>query len=165
MKFLLLLMFVMSCAVDVLPEEREKRVDLGEFKDYVDMFKRDAAIYGNGVRIDDLIIRFADISQKNEDRTTLGQCLYGDITPTVEIDPTYWGLMSETGRMLLMYHELGHCVLGRGHYDAEDSIMNSLLLSSIVFKLRRQELLRELFTPMIQLSDHIEIHICDREEH
>ena len=39
------------------------------------------------------------------------------------IDPDTWDDMSDTRRELLMYHELGHCLLEMDHSDDRDSIM------------------------------------------
>lgn len=51
----------------------------------------------------------------------------------ISIDPTYWNSINDGGKKQLIYHELGHCALDRGHqsgiivYKSQyvpDSIMN-----------------------------------------
>jgi hypothetical protein len=39
----------------------------------------------------------------------------GDVQATVVVDKEYWGRLSDDERKLLIFHELGHCVLGRKH--------------------------------------------------
>jgi hypothetical protein len=36
-------------------------------------------------------------------------------TPTIIIDKTAWPAFTDAERVALLYHEMGHCVLGRGH--------------------------------------------------
>lgn len=41
---------------------------------------------------------------------------------------SFWKAASATDRMMLIYHELGHCALHQDHHDSEPDIMNSYLL-------------------------------------
>ena len=61
-----------------------------------------------------------------------GQCAtYNDGAREIRIDRAYWSRASLTEKEMLVFHELGHCVLGRGHHNDSDtrgfcvSIMNS----------------------------------------
>lgn len=40
----------------------------------------------------------------------------------VSINSTYWATADDTEKMLLVYHELGHCVLGHGHDKDTDPV-------------------------------------------
>lgn len=65
----------------------------------------------------------------------IGVCYqYSSGNNKIHVDPKKWASMDGYGREQLMYHELGHCVLGQGHNNAEiklgrwtveGSIMNS----------------------------------------
>lgn len=62
----------------------------------------------------------------------IGQCAHSDSEPnTVIIDKVYWDKANDLQREFVVFHELGHCALNRGHLDDADnqgnciSIMNS----------------------------------------
>lgn len=45
----------------------------------------------------------------------LGQCRTYDEANVIVIDSTFWQTSSETDKRSLVFHELGHCLLGRTH--------------------------------------------------
>lgn len=66
----------------------------------------------------------------------VGQCHSSDEAPNiVEVDEDFWQSASYTEREYVVFHELGHCVLGRDHSDGRtaagicESIMHSGLTS------------------------------------
>ncbi len=69
----------------------------------------------------------------------------------VTIDKREWEANSSTWREMLMFHELGHCVLGRGHIDTlkpngkPESLMHRSLFSESYYRSNRQDYLDELF--------------------
>lgn len=82
------------------------------------------------------------------DTTFLGDCWsYG----TVEIVRRTWETISETQKHLLIYHELGHCVLKRPHRDdiyddhCPKSIMNSIEAYDFCYDRHKEEMDKELF--------------------
>lgn len=85
--------------------------------------------------------------------SVIGLCTsYGSGVNDVQIRGSWWNQVSETQRMLLVHHELGHCVLYRGHRSATDSsgiplsIMYPSILPSSTFNSRKPAYLNELFT-------------------
>lgn len=70
---------------------------------------------------------------KELDRPFIGQCIPGNV-PHIKIDPRFWERAPEELREALMYHELGHCILRRGHVDEkrEDGCYKSLMSTYIV---------------------------------
>ena len=69
----------------------------------------------------------------------------------VTIDREWWNLCSPAAKRLLIFHELGHCVLGRAHRDDVDegghpvSIMNSRAsILAADFESRKEALEHEL---------------------
>jgi hypothetical protein len=60
-----------------------------------------------------------------------GTCRYGQHIAHVTIDETFWNDSHDLLREMVVFHELGHCVLKRGHEDTSfsngacASLMNS----------------------------------------
>lgn len=115
MRFILVIgLFLVGCAS---PIKFEKHLSVSvEFTPYIISFQEHAAQYGQNVRIDDLIVRFNDKLNGTE---TIGLCTTDRYeTPIIDIQPDHWYNQNEYGRQVLMYHELGHCVLGLDHDDS-----------------------------------------------
>jgi len=52
----------------------------------------------------------------------IGQCSYSNENPyKVTIDKPFWDKASDLGKEFVVFHELGHCVLGRAHDESMDS--------------------------------------------
>lgn len=47
----------------------------------------------------------------------IGKCVRSSEGNHIEIDRMYWNTNHKYARKALLYHEIGHCVLGRGHND------------------------------------------------
>jgi hypothetical protein len=62
-----------------------------------------------GLQIRYLNIHFGSLPSKEE-----GLCSHFP-SPEVTIDSTAWQGLSEVQREVVVFHELGHCILGRGH--------------------------------------------------
>ncbi len=69
----------------------------------------------------------------------------GDI---VYIDRILWPDLSWCQREVLVFHELGHMILGLGHSDLESSIMYESLdpIDCDIYEMQRGMLIDELFT-------------------
>jgi len=71
-----------------------------------------------------------EISQEH----VAGQCTYSSAAPgEVTIDKTFWNSASPLYREFVVFHELGHCVLGRGHEEGvnADGSCISLMRSGV----------------------------------
>lgn len=112
-------------------------------------FLNDSVMAGHFQNIDDLIIQFSsDLPGE-----WAGDCvnqggLFG--TPTININAEYWTQISNDQREELVYHEMGHCVLDRGHTSARwegqpDSIMNPQVFPTGLFSQYREHYVLELF--------------------
>ena len=54
----------------------------------------------------------------HQDDAKLGWCTYNSETPnSITINSLYWDVLSALEKEKLIFHELGHCVLNRPHYD------------------------------------------------
>lgn len=76
------------------------------------------------------------VCQKWSEQTTFDNYVYRRIA----IDPNTWSQLSETARHALIYHELGHCHLNRGHLDTNGGPgLPSYVPSSIMNERRFQD--------------------------
>lgn len=140
-----------SCGSDIFPKDTilNPSLELGEFKPYVESFVYDGSMHGVHLEIKDLIIRFGDLNRdaRDDGLVTLGICRTAPFkTPKIYIDSNHWEDMNEYKRTALIYHELGHCILKRGHIDKRVSLMNSFIISSETFSKHYNGLVKELFT-------------------
>jgi hypothetical protein len=93
--FVITLGFVESLGNGVVPDATK----------YVNKFEK---LYGKEVRI---TVKFADF----EDPDIAGICY--PFSKSIELDESYWNTLNDAGKEALIFHELGHCVLFRGHSD------------------------------------------------
>lgn len=137
---------------------QEKTVNInGEFSVYLDRFESLAAQYNRSVDFSNLVVTYDDsLSGSN----TLGVCRSGgSSSPMITINTKFWksASVSNSAREQLMFHELGHCVLGRPHNSqtvfASDSsytpipvsIMHPYHLSRAFYEGNYSQYLSELF--------------------
>lgn len=97
---------------------------------YYASFEREAALRGYDVDLDDLDL-VSTIEEIEEDGIA-GTCHYNSQESNrITIDLTFWQNANQSTRELVVFHELGHCVLFRDHLEDENnqntclSIMNS----------------------------------------
>ena len=109
-------------------------------------------VYGTKVSI---AIGFAALPQP-----IAGQCMkYGDGWRQIEIDPTYWASVDDDTRMVLVFHELGHCVFNRLHnWDTMSdgcplSIMQTDNFGDPCYAMHQADYLAEL--PHSEAGDHL----------
>lgn len=120
-----------------------------EFKPYVTGFIDAARRNNKEINVDLISISFMDVPEHSTTGLVFGKCEDG----VIYIVKPYWEATSESRREVILYHELGHCVLGRDHLggwnaqlDIPLSIMTSM--SSIVIDYwdnNREYYLSELF--------------------
>jgi hypothetical protein len=97
---------------------------------YFNAFTDEAALRGVHVSFVDFPIT-GNLREIAEDNIA-GTCNYHSYDPNVvTIDLAYWNSSSNLGREMVVFHELGHCYLGRKHLETAfsngvcASIMNS----------------------------------------
>lgn len=109
-----------------------------QFYDYVNEFEH---FSGRRVMI---TIKFSEL-----DGVIAGRCITGP-SIIVEIDYTLWFSRDKNFRDAVMWHELGHCILGRPHNDMilpsgiPVSVMNTYVIRSEIFEANRDYYMREL---------------------
>jgi hypothetical protein len=150
----ILLILIIACSCNDKEEQKVNKVS-SDFQIYVDSFVAEAKQRGIEASIKDLEVSFAKLTNN---------CGYGwSAPPKVNIDSACWaGLAySEAAREILMFHELGHALLGRSHDDRTlpngdyRSIMcqNIFGLYNFYVPAKRTYYLDELFTSSNKIPD------------
>ena len=122
-------------------------------QEYFDRFIYEASVRGLDVEYatSQVEARIGDIVEPN----VIGQCRWSsNHSHSITLDRQYWTHANDLQREFLVFHELGHCVLGRDHRDESDangncvSIMSSGTGTCRVFYLQhnRRGLVDELFS-------------------
>ena len=144
------LLVVVSCGKD---DEPQFLVD-EPLQEYFDRFAVEGAL--RNVVIDYEVLKISGDIRIISTPNVIGQCIHTEKEPnTVIVDKFYWDTADDLEREFLVFHELGHCALGRGHLDDSDahgdyvSMMTSGTGSChINYTLAtRETLLDELFNP------------------
>lgn len=103
----------------------QQTLQISGFEQQVTAFEQAAALVGEDVTIRDLIITLnSSIGTLHE----AGVCHPNifNTTPLIELNTQLWGNYSDTEKEVLLFHELGHCILGRlspnmGHVNTINS--------------------------------------------
>lgn len=87
-----------------------------ELQPYFDLFETEAAARGLDYKLDEENLEGYLLRISDDD--VLGTCSFNPDRPQrVTIDVTFWRQASDFEREMVVFHELGHCVLGRDHID------------------------------------------------
>lgn len=153
--YIILCFFIFSC------QNRQQKVYQvpDEIQPIVSSFIIEAYKRGHRLVIDDLIITYKyNIFTSGIHAAGLCRTRFGH-TPIIYIDTTTFNWKnSEMSREQLIYHELGHCILGRGH--TKDTLQNGqpasimkpsgeTLYGSVMSQYKRAYYLDELFNPLV----------------
>lgn len=138
------------------------------FQPYFNSFQQASVQENAALDTDDLIIAFGELGAANPDGSgTAGQCIYQPgATPIIVINNNpagafIWSKATEATREILLYHEMGHCLLLRVHtsamwvptytggayYDIPISIMYPYILDDYTYLLFKQHYMDEMFHP------------------
>lgn len=119
---------------------------------YQTQFKALGKTYGAAFTADSVVFGFRSFFGG-----VVGMCTYTGRTNRVEFAPGPWANGSDTFREMLAFHELGHCLLGRGHKNnthsdgRPESLMKSVMFSERTYQNYRDEYMKELFTAARQV--------------
>jgi len=114
--------YLLMCSILVLQScgkgEERAAVD-SQLQVFFEEFSTEAQI--RGLEIDLTEMDVSGFFDNIEDQLTMGQCKqYDDDSKEVVIDADHWNKLSSTEKEYLVFHELGHCVLGREHLNTKD---------------------------------------------
>lgn len=129
LKSLLIAILISSCGYkpDFLhinnPAPYKKHKSDPEFASYIHSFE---TISKKAVTVP---VVFSDL-----DLSVAGVCsVWSDGYKEVTVSRFYWILYSDTLREILLFHELGHCVLGLSHNDAKSFNCPASIMQSYIF--------------------------------
>lgn len=147
--FSLLVFALVFSACGKAPAESSAPVlSLGSYSDYVTRFENASKAAGKPVTVTNLVIQEGKMESPYEN----GACTVTEgQPPTITIKASAWALLTEPEREELIFHELGHCVLGRVHNSTMDgsgdpvSLMNPYPIGPVTYSSHRADYLVELF--------------------
>lgn len=121
------------------------------FASYFTKFHEAAANRGKDVDLSGIGAKFFT----PDDGDLHGDCNSSPFSKTLEVSIKWWGLMSDAQKEILMFHEFGHCALGRDHIEIGYAWDNNILTLMIPgadgmipeseYLYRREKYLDELF--------------------
>lgn len=117
--------------------EHHEVVQDAELKPYLDRFVQSAQEIGGqdlSAQASELSLKLTPLSTGNKIESIQGQCVNTDGVMKVEINPDVWPNLNENDREKLLYHEFGHCLLGRGHVGGTNVAipdMNSVMVRDV----------------------------------
>ena len=152
--FLLLSSGFLSCGKQFNRESRRFKSSNPVFNEYIDKFEAHGRTYlkDANFKVGDIPINFLD----PKEATVQGICTqYSDGSKEIIIRKEWWEQVSKKYHESLIFHELGHCRLGRNHRDQEYedsdenthklSLMNGVLVVPGEFEKFESAYLQELF--------------------
>ncbi|PIK15164.1 hypothetical protein [Halobacteriovorax sp. JY17] len=158
---LLLLAFFTSCGAQknkkhtqYLEGTKQYAVSANAFSSYITAFEKEAAknLSEPNFKVGDIPINFGDTTKDEFD----GVCnTYSDGTKEILIKKSWWESTDKTQREIMIFHELGHCRLGRDHDEEivttssnktyKTSVMNPVIPHSDIYLEKRSAYLTELY--------------------
>ena len=147
------------------------------FDSYIQKFELNGRTYLKDAtfEVGDILINFDDPEDSIFVHSGIqGICL--DKTKEIIIRREWWEQVSKQYHESLIFHELGHCRLGRKHYDEEYelskyegirklSLMNGVLVVPSVFEEFETAYLRELFKcSPVYMQIHPDVEPCSKLE-
>lgn len=112
-----------------------------EFEPYVELFLEHANIPSINV----------DMYFNDQTGNVIGVCKKRGNDRNIEIDGDWWSTASDLDREILIFHELGHCVLDQGHRDFQlpdgcgGSVMGTYHIGAYCYDLHYDHYIEEMF--------------------
>lgn len=126
---------IICCWLGLSACEKEQAIPLKvdeALQPYFERFDQEARLRGFDFSIEMEELE-ADIIGIDRDGV-LGQCHYSEQAPNiVEVDDEFWASATDLEKEYVVFHELGHCVLGRNHDDGRngDGTCSSIMQSGL----------------------------------
>jgi len=153
MRILLILLFLTGCGMTVPPIDIIDGVEFTFpssnpiFNQYKNSFEDEySSVTGGSINTSNIRINLVE----KMDNSFIGVCSTWKGGEEIFIKESYWNVASEESKETLLYHELGHCALKKGHNNERYrgynvSIMNSYNLPDHYIEDMRDSLFEELF--------------------
>ena len=129
-------LFFFSCSDDDVEEVVEPvafaNVD-AELVPYFERFQQEAA--ARGIFVDLVTADIEGVIEEIDEQHVAGQCSYGRFNNPrlVTVDASFWRRSSNLFKEFIVFHELGHCYLNRGHLESSFSngVCTSIMRSGV----------------------------------
>ena len=129
-------LFFLSCDNDEVAEVVEPvtfaNVD-AELVPFFEKFQEEAAV--RGISVDLATADIEGVIEEIDGQHVAGQCSYrGFSNPRlVTVDATFWRRSSNLFKEFIVFHELGHCYLNRGHAESAfpNGVCRSIMRSGV----------------------------------
>ena len=113
---LIILISLASCS----KEEEENTDQNSSLQIYFDRFEQEAL--NRNILVDLADSQISGTIDDIDETNVAGQCFFHSHTPNqIVIDRAFWNNASPLLREMVVFHELGHCYLGRGHREAQNN--------------------------------------------
>lgn len=145
-----------------------------EFQTHYDNFIKEANKRGlSHVSKMNVTIEFKNVNMKHEllsknGNINLGHCsLIIGQDPHIQVNALQWSRSNNYQREMVIFHELAHCFLFKGHTEGFDnhghkSLMGSLIFSTEEYKMNREKFLNELFSyKAYHVKDYVHTFFID----
>jgi len=116
--FFIFISFLQSCSLDSFDQQIEYRID-PLLKPYVDQFYKEAEVRGIELQRVNLIVK---ISTNIGSKYGLSESINGQKVVSIN---SYLIEGNDLRLQIIIFHELGHSLLNRHHFDDVKSIMNT----------------------------------------
>jgi len=136
----ILLLILTACGIKENPKPQDIRVDPA-FETILDQYKMDKLAYTGSDQIRPITILFKDLQKIDAE----GQCVRSGQYRTIFIDPVFWEHSSYYDKIVVFYHEMGHCDLDIWEHVHGSSIMNASGIWSLQFAAQKNYYLNLLF--------------------
>lgn len=139
--FIVLMPILIGCG---LQKEPVYHVEAGA--EHIASFIQAANRQGVKIQANNLIVRLTALPTN-----MMGKCYKSKRQNTITLSPLYWTVLSPLDQQQLMWHELGHCWLGRGHDNSTlpdgspASIMNTYHFAQDLYWMHYEHYVNELF--------------------
>ncbi len=127
---------------------------LGEFEPFVIAFEAEATRQGTPIVVTDLVIERGHLGPTEGGATVAAHCERAALaTPRIVVNEDLWDTFDAPYQESILFHELGHCLLGRDHDDTliDEGVARSLMKSDApvghVYVAHKAHYLHELFHP------------------
>ena len=140
-KYLILLTVILSCGK--VEDPRLYNTSNEEFDSYKSLFQEEHLNYrGYKTNLGNININFYDTTDD-----IVGKCIKYNFHKEILIDFKYWNEHKDdlAQREILIFHELGHCVLNLTHQEGGYSIMGMNIPFSLFYTNNRETFLFNLF--------------------
>lgn len=113
---LILAISVASCSKE---EEQSTNFD-SSLQEYFKRFEQEASI--RNIHVDLEVSGISGTISAIDEDNVAGQCFFHSQSPNhIVIDQEFWNSASHLLREMVVFHELGHCYLGRGHKETQSN--------------------------------------------